>query len=294
LLQIFEYDNYLINKNPKFLIFGKKKSMIVCYNIPFSRSRKIARTWSKIVQLLLRPIIRRRFLKEVDARSIDYLDIPVIINNYNRVNHLKQLIEWLENAGMRNIFIIDNASTYPPLLDYYQSSRHTIIRLNTNIGYKSVWDTNIHLWFRGLPYIYTDPDVLPVKECPNDAVKYFQEVLQKYPEFTKVGFGIKIDDLPDYYKNKKNVLNWESKYWTSPIGDGLFKADIDTTFALYRANSVKQQWGKTLRTSGQYMIHHLPWYENESEITDEEKYYRAVAVNSTWYSSKWQKKYGST
>jgi hypothetical protein len=268
--------------------------MIIRYNIPFSRSRKIARSYCKMVQLLLRPFIRRRFLKNIDGNSIDYLDIPVIINNYNRVNHLKQLIEWLENAGMRNIFIIDNASTFPPLLDYYKSSRHTIIGLSANIGYKSLWDTNIHLWFKGLPYIYTDSDVLPVEVCPGDVVKKFQDILEKYPQFTKVGFGIKIDDHPHHYKNKQNVIQWESKFWSSHIGDGLYKADIDTTFALYRANSVKQQWGKTLRTSEQYMIRHLPWYENESEITDEEKYYRAVAVTSTWYSAKWQKKYGST
>jgi len=247
-----------------------------------------------MVQQLLKFFVGRKFLKHLDETSLDYHDIPVIINNYNRIIYLKKLLEWLENAGMRNIFIIDNASTCPPLLDYYKSCRHTIIKLNANIGYKSVWDTNIHLWFRGLPYVYTDPDVLPVEECPKDAIKYFQDVLWKYPEFSKVGFGIKIDDLPDYYKNKQNVLNWESKHWTSPFGEGLFKADIDTTFALYRANSVKQQWNKTLRTSGKYMVRHLPWYENEAEITEEERFYRENAVNSTWYSAKWQKKHGST
>lgn len=277
----------------KTIIFGKNLKMIVRYNIPFSGNRKLARAYCKAVQHLLKPLIRRKFLKHLDEDSIEYRDIPVIINNYNRIIYLEKLLKWLENAGMRNIFIIDNASTYPPLLEYYKSSRHTIIKLSANIGYKSVWDTNIHLWFKGLPYVYTDPDVLPVEDCPHDAVKYFQDVLQKYPEFTKVGFGIKIDDIPDYYKNKQNVLNWEAKHWTTHSGDGLIKADIDTTFALYRANSVKQQWGKTLRSTGNYLVSHLPWYENESEITEEEEFYRELAVSSAWYSAKWQKKYGS-
>ena len=260
--------------------------MIIEYRIPFSKSRKAARAYCKIVQIIKNPYAKRKLLKHLDGNDIDYRDIPVIINNYNRINHLTQLIDWLEKAEMRNIYIIDNASTYPRLLSYYNQIKHTVIKLNVNIGYKALWDTSIHIWFKGLPYIYTDPDILPVEECPLDAIKHFQEILDKYAHINKVGFGLHIEDIPDHYANKSDVLKWEMKYWENPVSEHLYKADIDTTFALYRAFSVKQQWGKTLRTGGKYLSRHLPWYENSDSLSEEELYFRKMTVCSSWYSKK--------
>jgi hypothetical protein len=197
-----------------------------------------------------------------------------------------KLLDWLEAAGMKNIYIIDNASSYPMILDYYAHTKHTVIKLNVNIGYKVFWDTSIHLWFKGLPYILTDPDVLPKENCPLDSVKFLQEVLNKYDDINKVGFGLQIDDIPDFYQKKSEVITWETKYWAKQISENLYKADIDTTFALYRANSVKQQWGKTLRTGGNYLIKHLPWYENPNSLSEEELYYRKMTIGSSWYSKQ--------
>lgn len=257
--------------------------MIIHYNIPFSNYRKIARAYSKVVQKIKRPFAKRKLLLHLNREEIDYRDIPVIINNYNRIDHLLKLIEWLEKAEMRHLYIIDNASTYPILLDFYKTTQHTVIKLNANIGYKALWDTAIDTWFKGLPYIYTDPDILPVEECPLDVVKYFQEILNNHQDINKVGLGLKIDDIPDFYPHKANVIKWESKYWEKPIAKNLFKADIDTTFALYRAFSVNQQWGKSIRTAGKYLARHLPWYENPTFVSDEEMYYRKNTIGSGWY-----------
>ncbi len=258
--------------------------MIINYSIPFSEHRKIARTYSKLVGTLKKTFVKRRFLKHLAGDNIDYREIPVVINNYNRIICLRKLIDWLEKAGMKNIYIIDNNSSYPELLEYYQKTSHTVIQMNANIGYKSIWDTIIHLWFRGLPYIYTDPDILPIEECPLNAVRYFQELLVKYPAYTKVGFGLKIDDIPDYYPNKEDVIQWESKFWEKQISENIFQADIDTTFALYKPMTKNQQWGKTLRTSGKYMARHLPWYENPEVLSEEEIHYRMKTIGSSWYS----------
>jgi len=260
--------------------------MIIQYKLPFSNYRKVARTYSKMVQFFETPFAKRKTLKHLNGNEIDYRDIPVIIINFNRFNYLLQLLNWLENAGMQNIFIIDNASSNAPLLDYYSRTKHHVIRLNVNIGYKAFWDTSIHLWFSGLPYILTDPDVLPVEECPLDAVRFFQEVLNNYDNINKVGFGLRIDDIPDFYQEKLAVLEWEKKFWEKPISENLYKADIDTTFALYRANSVKQQWGKTLRTGGKYQIRHLPWYVHSDFLTEEELFYREMTIGSSWYAKQ--------
>ncbi len=257
--------------------------MIITYNIPFSRHRKLARIYCKLARSLKRPFIRRRFLKSLKSNEIDYRDIPVIINNYNRIICLRKLISWLEKAEMRNIYIIDNNSCYPELLNFYQETPHTVIRMNANIGYKSIWDTSIYLWFKGLPYIYTDPDILPIENCPLDVVGYFQQLLNEYPSYTKVGFGLKIDDIPDFYPQKEMVIKWERKFWEKQISSDLYEADIDTTFALYRPGTKNQQWGKTLRTGGKYMARHLPWYENPTTLSDEEIHYRSKTIGSSWY-----------
>ena len=76
-------------------------------------------------------------LTHLNSDEIDYREIPVIINNYNRVDHLLKLIHWLEKSEMKNIFIIDNASTYPILLDYYKNTRYHVVKLSANLGYKA-------------------------------------------------------------------------------------------------------------------------------------------------------------
>lgn len=258
--------------------------MIIEYYIPFSKYRKLARFYCQAIQIIKKPFSGRKFLRHLSPDTIDYREIPVIINNYNRIDYLKDLIDWLEKAEMKNIYIIDNASVYPKLLDFYQKTRHTVIKLKANIGYKALWHTSVHLWFKGLPYIYTDPDILPIDECPLDVVKFFQKTLEEYRDFNKVGFGLRIDNIPDFYPNKPQVLKWESQFWKNPIADELFKANIDTTFALYRANSVGQQWGKTIRTGGKYLAIHQPWYENPETPSEDELFYSRIALGSSWYA----------
>jgi len=73
-----------------------------------------------------------------------YKDIPIIINNYNRLTTLQALISFLEKCGYRNLFIIDNASTFPPLLEYYEACPYKVFRLKDNVGHLSLWKTVIY------------------------------------------------------------------------------------------------------------------------------------------------------
>jgi hypothetical protein len=234
------------------------------------------------INIFFRLSAKLRNLKKRKLKS--YRDIPVIINNFNRLNYMKQLISWLEKAGMKKVYIIDNNSTYHPLLEYYKKTKYTVFKLDKNVGHTALWDTHIFMWFKNSYYVYSDPDILPVEECPLDVVDYFLQILKQYPEFTKVGFGLKIDDIPDCYSRKQEVINWESKYWDEPVAEGLYKARTDTTFALYRPNVRNQQWDRTLRTSGIYMARHLPWYEDDNEPNNEEIFFSKAATSvSSWY-----------
>jgi hypothetical protein len=203
-------------------------------------------------------------------------DIPVFIITRDRVEPLKKLVKWLEDERMSNIIFIDNASTYKPLLEYLKATKHRVVWLNKNAGHTSPWSEGvIKSYARDLPFIVTDPDVIPDKES-HGAIEHFCDLLTKYPERVKVGFGLKIDDLPDQYELKDHVLSWESQFWESKIEPDVYDAEIDTTFAVYRQNTPYTH-GPGLRTGGKYVARHEPWYINSKEPGAEIIYYRAHA-----------------
>ena len=221
------------------------------------------------------------------SKITDPFSIPIIINNRNRLTTLKQLVAALESRGYRNIFILDNHSSYPPLLDYYRKSPYTIFRLKENLGFLSIWKSGIYKKFYKDFYVYTDSDVVPIDECPIDFMALFKEALVKYPDVQKAGFSLKLDDLPDFYADKESVLEWEAQYFTPSEDDRFYLANIDTTFALYRPGAKGGSSKlKMFRSKYPYEARHMPWYVDSLNMSDEELYYRRTAQTSTHWSNK--------
>jgi len=200
--------------------------------------------------------------------------IPIIINNFNRLTYLNRLITSLEKRGYKNIYIIDNASTYAPLLEYYRTTPYKVFFLNENKGHKAFWESDVKDTFKSRFYVYTDPDLEIVDECPNDFMKIFLKILWKSKYSQVVGFSLKIDDLPDCYKYKQDVIKWEMQFYEKKEGN-LFRAPIDTTFALHRPNVIGSRHSDmmTFRTSFPYQMRHLPWYEDSSNLSEEDVFY---------------------
>ncbi len=202
--------------------------------------------------------------------------IPIIINNRNRFTFLKQLIDSLNARGYYNIYIIDNASTYQPLLDYYKKLDCKIYYLTSNTGFCALWDTVIFEDFKDQYYVYTDSDLELPESCPDDILCWLMFLLSRYNDVDKAGLGLKIDNLPDYYQLKEKVVQWESSLikQSEQIEKNVFKASVDTTFALYRPNKFgPAQFLQCIRTYGKYQISHLPWYVNFDNLNDEESFY---------------------
>lgn len=200
--------------------------------------------------------------------------IPIIINNRNRYTFLLQLIESLEVRGYRNIIILDNASTYEPLMKYYEQCPYRVIALHGNLGFKALENIDEYRLIRRGYYVYTDPDVVLIEECPVNFLDTFLGILKKHPTIMKVGFSLKIDDLPDYYENKQKVIDHEKQYWTRQIEDNVYLGHIDTTFALHRPYSrISIYFSRMARVGFPYSIRHLPWYVDSNNLSEEEKYY---------------------
>ena len=204
----------------------------------------------------------------------DYKQIPIIINNFNRLEYLKCMIISLEKKGYNNIIILDNASTYPPLLNFYEICDYEIIRLENNLGHKALELSGLIKRFKKSYFVYTDPDLEIIDECPDDFLLQMLKHLKRYPKIDKLALSLKIDDLPDCYVKKQEVIDWESRFYTNKY-NGLYKADVDTTFALYNLNSVigYDDDDFACRTPYPLQCRHLPWYEDSSIISEEDKYY---------------------
>lgn len=224
------------------------------------------------------------------SSDLNAANIPIFINNRDRLAPLKVLVDWLLDHGHRNINIIDNASTYPPLLDYYTSISGVIsvVRLPENIGPWAFWKLGLHKETI-TPYIVTDPDVHPISECPPDLIERMLDVLIQTPDTSKVGPGIMIDDLPDHYEHKSSVHEWEKRFWHRPFNRGLFRAPIDTTFAIYRRGAEFSNDENNVRMGYPYLIKHTPWYTDNNAPNEEESYYRTHAQKGLSYWTDEQK-----
>jgi hypothetical protein len=268
----------------------------------------------------------------VELKAQKLARIPIVINSYNRVSCLKKLVDLLQDIGQHNIIILDNNSTYPPLLRYYRELEASynstcaapaeahlpltpgtrqciacqgalIVYLRQNFGHKALWESGIGETlniFKDV-YIYTDPDILPVQEFPRNFVAMFSRIMLEYPTAEKVGCALKIDDLPDSYVYKDQVVRWEEEFWsdwrTLPLPAPLkwleldtnnptkmYQGDIDTTFALYRAGHRDHSYGPAIRVGGRLAARHLPWYSDSSNPTPEEIYYATTARESGFWT----------
>lgn len=207
--------------------------------------------------------------------------IPVVINNRNRFVVLKKLIEWLDGLDVK-IIILDNESTYKPLLQYYDNIKNKIdvVYLGKNLGHTALYVWGEHLNFISRYFVYTDSDIVPKDSCPRDLISYLVYAKIKYPMANKIGAGIEIKDIPDCYVFKKEVVEWESNFWKTKNGE-LFVADVDTTFAVYdNQNIAGKQHCVTncLRTDYPYVVQHIPWYSNSQNLSQEELYYLRQAT----------------
>lgn len=121
------------------------------------------------------------------------------------------------------------------------------------------------------PYVYTDPDVLPIERCPKNFVKKLMEILDSNHEIRKVGLALVWEDVTFF--DKKETQRCESNFYVgSQISNNLFYAQVDTTFALY-SNVRHYSLRFSMRTTGNLMAYHLPWYFDYDNLPDDEKYY---------------------
>lgn len=203
-------------------------------------------------------------------------DIPVFIVNRNRHAALRRLVEWLKDCGSEQVVILDNQSTYAPLLAWYDRLPPgvQVQRFDRNLGPYAFWKHGLHRTL-GLPYVFTDSDLVPADFCPPDLIDRLRETLCRHPDAGKAGPSLRIDNLPACYPQAEMVYRWESQFWEQPVAHRLYAAPLDTTFALYPAGVDFTRDERNLRLGHPYTLEHTPWYVDEAALSQEELHYRA-------------------
>jgi hypothetical protein len=239
-----------------------------------------------------RPLRRLLPQKIWTCERVNQCEVPVFINNRNRVSTTKSLVNWLLDADTQRITIIDNNSSYAPLLDYYEAlpSGVSVMKLKQNLGPTAFWKLGLNK-HEHKPFVMTDSDMMPDDLCPKDLIGTLNETLCSRPESIKCGPGLRIDDIPNVAESERlNGLNIEEqkKFWERRYSHNAFFAYVDTTFALYSAHC---QWlgqmPRNLRMDFPYVFRHIPWYTVESSMSEEERYYRSHVISGPIENHPW-------
>jgi hypothetical protein len=233
--------------------------------------------------------------REITLRST----VPLVINVFNQHRYLEDMVRQFSESQFRNIIVLDNGSSYGPLLDYYKQltaeRKVNIIYYNHNRGPHYFFLNNIHRHlFEHTPFLYTDPD-LAWDTISEEFLTQLFEISHRYRTF-KVGCALQLpsDDtikpnLPSFNFNNKSftVREWEEQFWQDPIQKDIYAAPIDTTMHLF--NPAYYTSGQALitglRVAGDGMTAtHLPWFKDDPCPPEEMNFYRSLAKHSNWQS----------
>lgn len=263
-----------------------------------NKKRGLRNRYFKYKRYFLWEVHTRMHLIEPDYSKISRDTTPVLINNFNRLDLLKQQIDWLFSLDDPvSIIIVDNQSSYPPLLDFYKKINHPLLQ---------VIYLNFNSWRKGVEYIgkkklrgfekfiITDSDLLPFSGTPKNLVTHLSRLLDKYPYYNHVGTSLEINDLPDHNPLKQTIVDYEARFW-SPIAksfnEEVFVAKVDTTFAMYRKSSTILATEPALRTQRPYTLKHVDWYLNPKEHSEEYDFYlKSCKSFATWAHESKRKK----
>ena len=232
--------------------------------------------------------------------------MPVLIPAFNNPTYVAAMVaQLLRFPGLRPV-VLDNGSEYPPALDLYRRwaaeglapARVLVVLLGRNLGPRAAWQDAAFL--RSLPrhFCLTDPDLALNPALPVDFCATLMRVTEAC-RVGKAGFALSLEDrhlMQDqpfrHADGWKRIWESEAAHWRHPvtlpgIAAPLFRADIDTTFALYdQAYFDPGRPFPGIRVAGDFTARHLPWYRDTGIPAEEEAFYRRAAEYSYYMGDR--------
>lgn len=212
----------------------------------------------------------------------DHGPVPAVVICRDRMAYTRNCVNSLASCpGVGDIHLVDHGSTWEPMLGY-------LARVAGQRGGRRIhvhWMRNAHprdLWTNGTLESIVNPQArFLVTDC--DVVAPFtpgwlanmHAILDVNPHIAKVGLALSTQYLPPGERGRK-VAEWESQFRpprarAHPERPGWIWASVDTTLALY-PRLEPYRIDPSVRTLA-FQGMHLPWYEHETTLTDEQRYY---------------------
>lgn len=207
--------------------------------------------------------------------------VTVVINNRNLVTWPKAMVDRIEHfSSLAEIIVVDNGSTYPPVLEWYSGLRHRVVRA-ANLGHRAPWSPEINREIHTDLYVVSDPD-LDLAETPLDCLEHLARCLALFPQARKIGLGLAVSGIPPASPYFEHVASVERPVWELPLLGGLIrKAPVDTTFAIYHKKLMNEYRVTGARADAPYVARHIPWLVVEPD--PEFSFYLARANDSSSY-----------
>jgi hypothetical protein len=221
---------------------------------------------------------------------------PVVINSFNQLTYVKNMVAKLREARFGNLYILDQASTYPPLRAWlagvHERGEALPLYSPANKGPHDFFLSQTYKLFGGGPVIYTDPDLSWTQLAPDFLTRMFA-IAHRYRIF-KVGPALTIPAPAETKPGLRTVLDrgipmdvaeYESRYWVNEVEPGVYNSPIDTTMHLfipeYYAEGSPLITG--LRVAGEgYSVLHLPWFANDPMPQEEYDFYLRLSRHTSW------------
>lgn len=185
--------------------------------------------------------------------------------------------------GVGDIYILDNGSTYPPLLEWYDTHPCNIVR-EKNLGFGGPWVSGLVEELNCSYYVVTDSD-MGLEDTPDDTLLYLLEKANQL-QLNKIGLGLNWEIVKSSSMYYDRMQGHEKVRWqNSKVKNNVYlDVHIDTTFALYKDSGY---FIGGASTTFPYVARHIPWElsREEYENNEEFKYYIQNASESCSY--KW-------
>ncbi|MHB1954515.1 MAG: glycosyltransferase family 2 protein [Sulfobacillus sp.] len=219
---------------------------------------------------------------------------------HDNYTYVKNMIEQLGKFTQR-IVVIDNASTYEPLLVLYDKLKTVphieIWRMKENHGYRVYMRPEV---VDRLPdfFALTDPDLLFNPQMPEDALDLLAQLVRERL-LVKAGLALDLENLDEELiaADGRTVRQWEWVFWQNSAGSlrlssgervPMYEAPIDTTFAVYHKKLLLDggfAMEPCVRVAGRFTCRHLPWERQTQVPPYEEAFYHRNAKDKVWWKS---------
>jgi glycosyltransferase involved in cell wall biosynthesis len=216
--------------------------------------------------------------------------IPIYIPTFNNPTYLLNFIKQLEKNDAKNLVVIDNNSTYPPMKECLSiiEQKYKVVRLDQNFGPHYILRNK--QFYQSLPELFclSDPDLEFSTSLPVDFINELK-IISEVHKVGKVGLALEILSSEEVVHSdlfldgqKVGAIEYEQQFWTNNIGknqtgDDLYRTTLDTTFALYNKTFFDPEDRYTaIRVAGKFTAKHLGSLSNSIVPKSESIYYKSL------------------